>query len=1041
MEHSNYTIYNASAGSGKTFTIALSYLVLLLKDERPLSFKQVLGITFTNKAVEEMKTRILEALQGFSDAPSESNVNDLFLAVQDQLGLDKSSLQARSRKRLKELLHNYSYFDISTIDKFNHRLIRTFSKDLKLPPNFEVILNEELFLKEAVDALLNRVGEDKELSDILVKYAIEKIDSDTSWDISYDLNNSGKILFDETQLASLKQLSSRSPQDFNALKKILKDKLSQIEKNLKESASIILKELAEKGIEKTSFYRKLFPNYLENIGKGVFKPPVTELPKWIQNFSEQPLYTKGCDEDQKEKLDEVHPHLIQQFNLILKGVRAYYFWKNAYKNFLPFSVIHALNEQLNSLMESRSSLPISEFNKLISAAIKNQPVPFIYERIGERYRHYFIDEFQDTSVLQWENLVPLVHHALSGEDPDEVPGSLLLVGDPKQAIYRWRGGSAHQLIELYSQQKNPFFTNPQLVPLDTNYRSLKEIVSFNNDFFTFNSDQLSNPTYASLYRESSEQKANKKEGGWVQLQFLEGKNSDEMARAYCEQIERSIRSIIEKGYFYSDICVLTRSNKNAIAVATYLNEKEIPVISSESLLLKSAPEVQFLINLLYSSQMPKQKMYQAAVLEFLSKDKGDLKSEFIRSGILDFSSFLEDHYQFSFRKFQSLEVYDALSYALSRFTTIDASSGYIFYFLDFVYEYFLKDHQGIVGLLNEWEIQKESLSIITPEGVNAIKLMTIHKAKGLQFPFVIYPFADQAIVGSRSRDIWVPIDAETHAGFKELLLSKNEQLSLYSETTEALVNSENNEMELDSLNVLYVALTRAEKGLIVLTKNDINSSGEFSKNKISSLFYNYLVARNLWDDSQKTYNRGTLETSKAGRKEEDSVGVPYTYSDKLSSRYQLIPHPSLGEEEAVLEAQFQGTRWHVLMEHLGDESTKNVALDNFTASFPLVDRKPYETQLTLLLNTPELKPFYQSGVTYRNECTLFSKEGDVLRPDRLVFFDTKAVIIDYKTGQPNKKNEDQVNRYAQVLVDMGYEIQDKILVYIQEKNITIQHIY
>lgn len=1040
MQQKPYTIYNASAGSGKTYTIAKSYLTLILRDERPLSFKQVLGITFTNKAVGEMKSRILKYLQGFADTPSHSEIKKLFEEVKILLGVEKSELQARSRKRLKELLHNYSYFDISTIDKFNHRLIRTFSKDLKLPSNFEVILNEKLFLKEAVDALLNQVGEDAELSDILVKYALEKIDSDTSWDISFDLIKSGEILFDETQLEALNHMASRKPSDFKELKKILKSKISECENSMKALAVAIFDQLEKNSISRLSFKGQYFPNYIDKIAQGAFPPPSNKVSGWILQFSENPLYAEKCPVEEKEKLDRIHPWLIDQFESIQQGLKAYYFWRNAYKNFLPLSVIHALNEQLRNLMLERSSLPISEFNKLISTAIKDQPVPFIYERIGEKYRHYFIDEFQDTSVLQWENLVPLVLNAMSSEDANEESGSLMLVGDSKQAIYRWRGGAAHQLIELYNEQENPFLQAPVKEPLEKNFRSSKEIVEFNNEFFTFNSQQLSNSIYRELYDQSSKQEVTKESQGWVQIQFLEGKNAQEMELAYCQQIETTLGEVLEKGYDLSDVCILTRSNKNAIAIAKYLNEKAIPVISSQSLLLQSDRSVQFLVDLLYASYQPNQTLYRASVLEYLVQDKGSLSSDFMKTGMKDFTKLLGTQYGFSFDIFRSLEVYDAVSYAINCFKLADTSSAYLYYFLDFIYEYFIKDHQGIVGLLNEWELQKDQLSIITPEGVNAVQLMTIHKAKGLQFPIVIYPFADQPLISKNSNKLWVPIEDQSHAGFKELLFSKNEALSSFSPESEAIVDRENQEMELDSFNVLYVALTRAEKGLIVLTKKEVLSSGAFVENHISSLFYRYLNHLQKWNNQQLAYNFGELVSNQSTTAKQSAKEVPYSYSDKLSSRYQLIPHASLIEDEAVLEAQLLGNKWHILMEHLGDERHIDHALDQLIASDPWVDIDHYKKQLESVITHPHLKAYYQAGVVYKNECSLFSKEGDLLRPDRLVFYDLNVVIIDYKTGAPSQKNRDQVNRYAQVLEEMGYAIQDKILLYIQEDSLTIQHI-
>ena len=1024
-----YTIYSASAGAGKTATLTMRYLSLILSDEQPLAFRSILGITFTNKAVGEMKHRILGALNDFANSTKKSEfIFDQVLEAINQSSdtkVDETLLRSRARKRLKELLHNYAYFDIATIDKFNHRLIKTFAKDLRLSSNFKVIIDSDDFLNEGIEVLFSRLSEDPILKEDLISFAAEKIENNNSWDVSYDLFNTSKLLFDETHFEALQQLSTKTDTDFKTLKLLLKRRIESIESGLKTVASSTI-DLLESQQLMGSFKGNYFTKFLKKIKVGDW--PASFDQQWLVNFQELAPYNKTTPEDEKQLIDQLKPDLDRVVEQLLSLFKEHSYKRNAFKNIQPLSLIFKVQQQLIRLMEEQERLPIAEFNKRIFEVVRKQAVPFIYERLGERYTHFFVDEFQDTSELQWENLIPLISNALSTSD-----GTAMIVGDPKQAIYRWRGGNASQLIGLYEQPSAPFPVIGKPMVLAKNYRSAKTIVEFNNSFFEKSAESIADTAVKNLFKNTSRQDVHHQEVGWVSIEFVEGSHAEDRSNAYCEKTLASIESIVNEGFAYADICVLTRSNKQSVILAAYLNEKSIPIISSESLLLSSSDEVCFLIDLLYTSFWPNENYYKAKLLEFLYKNELD-SSQKIKIGLQSFEEQLHNDFDFSLDYFRSLEVYDALSYAIERFQLAQKSSAYITYFLDQVYEYFQNEHLGLMGFLEQWETHKEKWSVKSPQSVNAVQLMTIHKSKGLEFDFVILPFADQDIISTRPDDVlWVPVNPEEFAGFNQLLFSKNNSLSTYNEISQEAVIKEDGLKSMDSFNTLYVAMTRGVKGLKILSYWDVNNKGDFKKGTFSELFHSYISDHNLWDGTNIFQINSLQALSKKPTEVEEGEQMAYRYSYKSKALYQLLNHEKMLYKEASFQAKEAGTTWHRFLEFVHTHEDLSYAGVKLLEEYPFEDKEYYCTKGAELVSHPALKAYYCNGIKSVNEQTIFTKEGEELRPDRLVFFDRKVVIIDYKTGKESAGHEDQINAYARALEELNYQISQKLIVYIHQE--------
>ena len=515
----SFQVYNASAGSGKTFTLVKEYLKILLTSDNTYKFQQILAVTFTNKAAGEMKERVIENLNAFS----KEEKNDMLQVIGKESNLPEVIIFKRSQAVLNAILQNYSAFGIMTIDSFTHKLIRTFAHDLHLPLNFEVEMDAESLLNEAVDVVISKIGSDKKLTDLLVSYSLQKLEDDKAWDISMELKSFAKIILNETDAANLKSLNKISIDEF----KILKEKLQKENKQLEDEFLGIGKKglqiINDNGLEHNEFSYADLPNHFKKLTKLKYlKADELKFEGRLNTTIEENknLFTAKCSANSKQIIESIAPILKELYDeskkLYTEKYARYTLNNLIVEGLIPLAVLNYINNALQDLKSENNILLNAEFNQLIGDTIKNEPAPFIYERIGEKFRYYFIDEMQDTSQLQWQNLIPLIDHAISSENELGEPGKLLLVGDAKQSIYRWRGGKSEQFISLSSEEKNknnnPFYVEKVLKSLETNFRSYSEIIDFNNSFFKHSSQYLSNTSYRNLFFEGNSQNVNHKTG-------------------------------------------------------------------------------------------------------------------------------------------------------------------------------------------------------------------------------------------------------------------------------------------------------------------------------------------------------------------------------------------------------------------------------------------------------------------------------------------------------------------------------------------------
>lgn len=1207
MQRPSFSIYDASAGSGKTYALVKEYLKIILVAPKNDAYRNILAITFTNKAVHEMKSRIVGSLSEFAKDEPSAKAQDLMQDLSIDTELSIIQIKTKSQQIIKHIIHNYAAFDISTIDKFTHKVIRAFAHDLNLPMTFEVTLDTENLLIEAVDAIIAQAGEDETLTKLLIDFTMEKTDDDKSWDISREILETGRLVLNENNRNEITHFQDKSIAEFVEIKAKLSEACKVLEKQTIVFAEEALTLIDKNGIDTKSFSRGTFPNHINNIQQGKFNPKN----KMFHEFDDIAINKTAKD---RAIIENLIPEFLQILTKVYTAFEKINFYKAFLKNITPLSLLNTVSNELAKIQEEQNVLSISEFNAIIHREIQNQPAPFIYERLGERYRHFFIDEFQDTSEMQWQNLIPLIDNALSGQDDYGVKGTLMIVGDPKQSIYRWRGGKAEQFIEL-SKDQNPF-NNPdkRLEHLHKNYRSYSQIIEFNNDFFKLLSNEFEHLDYKDLYENHSHQKTNDKTGGYVNISFIpkvETSEDDEetldKTDLYVLATLNTIQKTLKEGFEYKDIVILTRKRSQGIAIANYLTEQGIPLLSSETLMIQNATEVRLIIHLLkylknssdleskanflqYLAQnsqdklpihdfiaqgmalfqetdfeewlmsfdvslsfqnIRKKSLYEAVetiITKFLtpalSKGKGDGvvnrvgKNSLIESNKLGYmtggnyshlliekakemrkqpthaekvlwmelkSKSLEDYkfrqqhliddfivdfvclskklvvevdgeYHFTEEQIQ-LDNYriitlNKLGYKVIRFTNeqvvksisevlkeikkelvsqeifldsiapvsapspsgrVGEGNAYVQYFLDIVLERDIRNQAGISDFLNFWDKNAEKFSIPSPEGTNAVRIMTIHKSKGLEFPVVIFPFAEEDYTRKPKDKLWLNAE-EQDFGLPKVLIDNSSAVEGFGEEAAEVYNQKKQEELLDNINVLYVALTRAEEQLYVISNMNLSSKGELPKNNMCSFFINYLDNKIRFDENQLEYEFGnSMKLSAVKEHVDTSKTIPLVTEILNPKNIKIAQREALMWGTHQQEAIEYGNVIHEILSFVKTKNDVDLAItksiENGLITF--AQKKIVFNTIQEIVNHSELEICFAEGNDVLNEQTIIQKEGRTIKPDRMVLTKNKEVLLlDYKTGTHNVKYQQQLENYQTAIELMGYKVTKKALIYI-----------
>jgi ATP-dependent exoDNAse (exonuclease V) beta subunit len=1032
-----YNIYNASAGSGKTFNLVKEYLKILLTDNQIDSYKNILSITFTNKAVNEMKSRIIGSLNQLTKIDKEEKNNPLLDSIKKETNLTNEEIQLKSISILKSILINYASFNVSTIDKFTQKIIRNFAYEIKLPVNYEVEIKANDLLEESTAKLISRAGVDTKLTKALINFSFEKSANDKSWDIEYDLNNISKLLLNENHFEHISSIESKDLEDFEMLKKRIDNHKIKIESEIVNEATNCLNLIHSKGLDESDFLSQAVPKHLKKIKSKDFNGLYSS--QLESNIKNGYLYKKTLIDDKKSIIDSMSEELYTIFTSLKKKIFKFKFYENIQSNNRPLSILKHINSELEIIKKERNIILISEFNKIVNNQIKNQPALFIYEKIGVKYKHFFIDEFQDTSKLQWNNLIPLIENSLSSEN-----SSLSISGDIKQAIYRWRGGEPEQLLKLCNNDTD-FFIKSSVVDLETNYRSRDEIIKFNNSLFTHISKFVfTSDIHKNIYN-NCQQESNNNLGGYVGVNILNNMDSTvEKENTYNLKLHEIIQDSLKNNYELRDICILVRTNDQGIKISDFLNKKDIDIISSETLLISKSEEVEFIIAILKFCSQPKLTNSKLDIINYLHR-KNNLKTykhTFIKRLITkNKKDFFKELHQlnlyFDYNILTKSSLYEAVEYIIYAFKLSNKSNNYIQFFLDFAFDYSNKNFANILDFIGHYESKKDTLSIVAPEESDAVKVMTIHKSKGLEFPIVIYAYADIDIYKEKDVKEWYPVIGDEFNGFNNLLLSFNKNFEFFGDVGNSIYKTHLMNLELDNINLLYVALTRAQDELHIICSNSINNKGEENLKKYSGMFINYLRKNNLWEEDKETFEFGQkIKNDTSNKTSNSSLIDDFIINPKEIHKINIDARSAKTWGTNQEKARGDGNLLHEIMSNIKSSSDLDKTIQEFcdNGTLDLKFKQKYINLITSILEHNELKPYYSKDLKSFNERDIIVKNNEPIRADRIVFTTNKEIcIIDYKTGKLKKADYDQLNSYEKVLSSMGYKVKDKIIINTENK--------
>ncbi len=1034
-------VYKSSAGSGKTHTLVLEYLKITLQN--PDKYRRVLAITFTNKAAGEMKERIISTLQSLSDEDTDTIMAQSLI---ERLKFTPELLTERAKKLLANIVHHYEDFGISTIDSFVHRIIRTFANDVKLPYGFEVVIENEDIIPDIIEDLYDKLGDDKMLTNIMIEFVLSLTDDEKSYNPDRMLVEFINKQTGEEGFEAIKKLEKISLERFLEIITLINKKLHNLKKEINAAASEAMSLIETNGIEISSFYqgKRGLPAWFKKNQNRISEKTLVPSSYARKTVVEDKWFSSNADSGDKATIESIKDDLVDRYQIIENKGKEYLYFKIVYDKLYAVALTRQIRMLFDDFIVRTGKVHISDFNKKISDSIAGQPAPFIFERLGNRYDHFLIDEFQDTSLLQWYNLLPLIENSLAFGNFN------MLVGDAKQAIYRFRSGEVElftSLPALYGKPDLPDKAQREKLLketfeekyLDTNYRSYKEIVDFNNHFFQVVAGEDDRELIKNIYsRHQQKVSENKKQGGYVSIELIEFEDTDDYRTKRLDKIIQYINQLQANGFSYSDICILVRNGKDATEDASWLLANNIPVISSESLLLSGSPRVRAVVALVKSLLTPDNPAALAELLQNLViiKNKQDEFEELSLRFCHDRVSSLKKLLQWASidTPLDELKQKPVYELAESVFKHLDSSGKpdiRFQYFLDFILEkqtVFENRHDQFLEL---WEQKKEKLFITMPEGEEAVQLMTIHKAKGLKFQVVIVDFQERKSQKTKE-ELWTEINLPGIPDLPVTLLPiQKEKLTAIGR--EDIYEHEMDKSHLDFLNLIYVAFTRPVEALFILAE----APQKGTKEVFSKTIHGFLENAEESPGDRLRYKYGELvKLEMVPQRLPKSVQLSSWISNGGDFPVKVAPPDELyWQTKGEVSQRVKGNLIHEILSRIKTRKDVTKTL-NLYLTKGIIDNKE-QTELTTeinnIVNHPELKPFFNDSVTVKNETEIVLQNGSLIRPDRIVINDDTVTIIDYKTGEEEKEHFRQVGEYMQAFTGLGYQTVNGLLVYIKDE--------
>ncbi|MFI5202909.1 MAG: UvrD-helicase domain-containing protein [Flavobacteriales bacterium] len=1055
-----FTVYRSSAGSGKTETLVTEYLKLALNNPSPLYFTRILAITFTNKAAEEMRDRILTRLQLLATA-SDARTTELIQMLAQHCKVNETGIRQRAAEVLTQVLHNYHRFNVSTIDRFIYSVIRAFANELGVQPDAEIISDSDKVLTVSVNQLLEKAGIDETFTALLTDFMSWRQDEGAAWNPEAELVEFGKQIFEEDSRIPLQELSALSLENFMSARTQLKEKTNRFENEYKHITTAAVKISSEHGLTHDSFHQKSRGalGFFQKVLAG--KHHSFEMPTVMQQFiSGEACFQKSLKGAVLQQAEQAYPHLLEQATALQKlfatKYNEYVFCTEAYKRMYSLSLLASINKLRYEYLEERGAVLLADFHRIVSDVVSEEPAPFVYERTGERFNHFFIDEFQDTSQLQWGNLLPLIENGLSTGHQS------LVVGDAKQSIYRWRNGKVEQFLELpalngfegeiWKEREESLKRNYHEEILGLNRRSAKEIIEFNNSLFEHMSVFLNGSENGSLYSRAyqgnwlHQQHTDKSISGYVQVSLVakeegEKKTKEENIQSVLAKLATDVESCLQDGFMEKDICVLVRTNDEGDAVSRFLTQKNYQVASGNALLLKNFAEIRLLINALRASLAPRNESDKGIfMLDYLfytnAPDSLDVIRNygFSRDGKRCYRlyDFMRDYnLEVSSNEIRDMTFYEVVV-RFADMLKLDTRHVAVSQLLEAVQAHKAGWHFEGAEWFQWWDSVSHALTAETSGGDEAITVMTIHKAKGLQFPVVMVPFANWQIDKTKKTE-W--IDSRSILPEIPWVLVRNNKELWEGSSWEWIAQREDVRKRFDQMNLLYVAFTRPVNRLYVYSTEKNNSVFAWLAQAVPAVKGISAV--------DSSWSLGKKEKKLAGEPPKKSSGLALTqkkehihWTEKLRIAY-TAPAELLEKNERD-GARISGIRLHDILRNLDKPELNNdeVLAIMRKMSVPTEMMDLLIEKVRLVFSNKEFIALHKNSSQVFNEREWMDENGESIRPDRVIVSAGRCCIIDYKTGMEDEKHVKQMKRYMDVLKKAGYSQTEAYLFYVSDERLT-----
>ena len=1068
-------VYRASAGSGKTYQLTLEYIKLLLAPpqneegllpgERQRLFRRILAVTFTNKATDEMKQRIVRQLDILAHDPESSEYIGQLLG-RDGITADIGALKRQAAEQLYTLLHDFSGFNISTIDRFFQQITRSFMHEIGYSGGYNIELDSSMVLNEAIDNLFFDLEkrENRELLKWLVDYARQQVEEDSYKNFRKKIDELAEEIFKE-EFKSQSEILEKKLQDKQFLARFiasLDEKKRTFEKQVHERADAALTLLSQNGLSPEDFKygNRSGATLLRKWAGGNYALQPNDRFRQMAENSADKWYTKGkTPDDIVEAMSRIEPifhNVCREIVRLYGAPYADYLSALHTKKYLyTLGIINDIVTHIQDYQSEHGTLLLSDTNDLLRKIIRQDDTPFVYEKIGTYIDHFFIDEFQDTSATQWKNFYPLI------KESNDRGLSNLLVGDVKQSIYRWRNSD----WELLNEKLPDYFPQRELhdETLDTNWRSEKEVVRFNNTFFDRAAARLQQTLNENLppnlrddeslcqkielaYRNAAQKtgRKNAAEGGYVEIDFFENtRENEEESRAKDKALRRTVevlRDLQDRGVALRDIAILVRTKDEGNRIVQHLlheqasaeNDKyRYDVISDEALYISNSSTVQLIIALLDYLRAPQEALTRFMALYSIETAYRKTVPDKAIPGICNRLQ-KDDAEELLCRieKFRGEPLYEICEKIIDLFPvdTTGDENVFIQAFLDLVLQYTEKRSSDPNSFLLWWHDKGVTRSLSTPQEQDAVRIMTIHKSKGLEFKIVIIPFCNWTI---DHRSTHAPILwAETTAPFDTLPIVPIAYNSELAATQYARTYfTEQIHTYIDNLNLAYVAFTRAREELHIFVP------------KISGLNIGTLLQQCIEEDTpvppatDRPYaNLHDGYDPETGRY---MLGTPAPLKEKSGHAPSQAPAPYRSTPPGKRlhlrlmgqgffdpeDRRHHGSVCHRVLSSIAtaDDITPAMQKHIQAGEISETDAAEIESMLRQQLAEPEKQRWFKAGNRILNERDILHPRQGTYRPDRVVIDGEGATVIDYKFGAERTVHNRQVAGYMHLLEEMGYK--------------------